>query len=121
MWTEFLRMSTTQWEPWDYSFVFLGHGILRMMCSGRCVQWMWSDFLADDYVPNGKFGIPLAYTFHMVLPNVSVFLTLAPLDVFDGKNKKQPMPTCQLAFWDKLIFFEITSHVQSSRRIICEK
>jgi hypothetical protein len=37
------------------------------------------------------------------------------------KNKKQPMPSCQLAFPGKLIFSEKTSHLQSSRRIVCEK
>jgi hypothetical protein len=30
---------------------------------------------------------PLAYTSHMVFPNVCVFLTFAPLDVFVGKLK----------------------------------
>jgi hypothetical protein len=38
MWTDMLRMTTTQWEPWDYSSVFLGHGICQddvfwMVCS----------------------------------------------------------------------------------------
>jgi hypothetical protein len=86
---DLLRMTTTQWVPWDYTFVFLGHGIVRMtMGSEWCVQRMWTDFLADDFVPNGKFGIPLAYTPSTWCSQLlSVFLTLAPLDIFVGKLK----------------------------------
>ncbi len=69
-------------------------GAAQWIWMDLCVQRMWSDFLADDYVPNGKCGIPLAYTFHMVFPNVCVcvFLTLAPLDVFVGKSKNNRCP-----------------------------
>jgi hypothetical protein len=61
--------------------------------------------------PNGKFGIPLAYTLSHGVPK-SVFLSHLPLWTYLLENQKQLMPTCQLAILGKLLFSQKTSHVQ---------